>query len=87
MDEAKDGVIIFSFGSVINASRVLEGDKLTAFSRAFSRLQQKVLWKWETDMVDKPDNVIISKWLPQQEILGSFYFDKYHNIKNGRVYI
>jgi hypothetical protein len=27
----------------------------------------RVLWKWETEhMEDKPDNVMLSKWLPQQ---------------------
>ena len=33
--------------------------------------QYDVIWKWETEeMPDKPDNVMLSKWLPQQEILG-----------------
>jgi UDP:flavonoid glycosyltransferase YjiC (YdhE family) len=37
----------------------------------FGRLKQKVLWKWETEsMLDKPANVKLSKWLPQQDILG-----------------
>ena len=37
----------------------------------FGRLKQRVLWKWETEyMADKPENVMLSKWLPQQDILG-----------------
>jgi glucuronosyltransferase len=28
----------------------------------FSKLKQRVLWKWETeDMPDKPDNVMLSR--------------------------
>lgn len=37
----------------------------------FSELPYKVLWKFEADhMEGKPDNVKISKWLPQQDLLG-----------------
>ena len=44
------------------------------FIGAFSRLQQKVLWKWETEhMEDLPENVKLFKWLPQQDILGMIF--------------
>ena len=37
----------------------------------FARLKQQVIWKWETEeMEGKPDNVLLSKWLPQQDILA-----------------
>merc|ERR1719361_2726614 len=37
----------------------------------FRNLKQKILWKWETDqMEDKPPNVMLHKWLPQQDVLG-----------------
>lgn len=37
----------------------------------FKKLKQKVLWKWETEhMEGKSDNVRLSKWLPQQDILA-----------------
>ncbi len=37
----------------------------------FGSLKQKVLWKWEgEDMPDRPGNVKLVKWLPQQDILG-----------------
>lgn len=29
-----------------------------------------MLWKYETDDLDLPSNVLRSKWLPQQDILG-----------------
>jgi glucuronosyltransferase len=70
MDEATEGVILFSLGSLIKVSSVADGEKFEAFSRAFSRLKQKVLWKWETDLPKVPDNVMVSKWFPQQDILG-----------------
>jgi glucuronosyltransferase len=41
------------------------------FTSVFSKLKQKVLWKWETeDMEGKPANVMLKKWLPQQDVLG-----------------
>ena len=42
-----------------------------AFLKAFSKLKQRIVWKWETESMEgKPDNVILRKWLPQQDILG-----------------
>ncbi len=33
--------------------------------------QYNFLWKWETEvMEDKPSNLMLAKWLPQQDILG-----------------
>lgn len=37
----------------------------------FAELPYKVLWKFEEDeLKNKPKNVKISKWLPQQDLLG-----------------
>jgi len=37
----------------------------------FSRLKQRVIWKWETEVMDDlPSNVLLSKWLPQNDVLG-----------------
>jgi len=45
--------------------------KRKALLAVFSKLKQKVLWKWETEeMPDLPKNVKLSKWLPQQDVLG-----------------
>ena len=42
-----------------------------AFVSAFSKLKQRVLWKYETETMDNlPPNVKLSKWLPQQDVLG-----------------
>nr|CAI5842761.1 unnamed protein product [Callosobruchus analis] len=38
----------------------------------FRKLPQRVLWKYESDddMTDLPSNVLLDRWLPQQDILG-----------------
>jgi glucuronosyltransferase len=42
-----------------------------AFLEAFSKIKQRVLWKWETDSLPgQPSNVKMGKWLPQSDILG-----------------
>lgn len=40
--------------------------------KAFSKLPYRVLWKYETKFPqnDLPNNIKISRWLPQQDILG-----------------
>ena len=56
--------------SVLKASLMSE-EKLAVLLSVFGSLKQKVLWKWETDtMKNKPENVMLYKWLPQQDILG-----------------
>jgi glucuronosyltransferase len=56
--------------SVLQASLMTEKSRKT-FLGVFGKLKQKVLWKWETEeMADKPSNVKLVKWLPQQDILG-----------------
>ena len=45
-------------------------DKRKMMLNVFSRLKQKVIWKWETEMADAPDNVLISSWLPQTSLLA-----------------
>ena len=42
-------------------------EKRQVFLKVLGSLQQRVLLKWELDeLKDKPDNVMISKWFPQQ---------------------
>lgn len=46
-------------------------DKRDAFVEAFGKLKQKVLWKYENDSLpQKPDNVMITSWLPQRDVLA-----------------
>ncbi|CAL4065734.1 unnamed protein product [Meganyctiphanes norvegica] len=63
------GVIYFSLGSIV------QGDTVPAkyrelFVEAFRQLEQRVIWKWEQDLPGISDNVMLTKWAPQQDILG-----------------
>jgi UDP:flavonoid glycosyltransferase YjiC (YdhE family) len=70
LDSATDGVILFSMGSFIK-SKDLPVEKREAFVNAFRKLKLKVLWKYENETLpNKPENIKISSWLPQRDILG-----------------
>ncbi|KAG5670629.1 hypothetical protein PVAND_000877 [Polypedilum vanderplanki] len=70
LDSATDGAIIFSMGSVIKSNQ-WPVDKREAFIKIFSKLKQKIIWKYENDTLpNKPDNVMISSWMPQRDILA-----------------
>ncbi|XP_034243006.1 2-hydroxyacylsphingosine 1-beta-galactosyltransferase-like [Thrips palmi] len=68
---APHGFIFMSFGTNVMSS-MLRKDRRDAILRAFGRLKQRVLWKYETDdILDKlPPNVKVAKWLPQNDLLG-----------------
>ncbi|XP_014261181.1 uncharacterized protein LOC106673546 [Cimex lectularius] len=71
MNGAKHGVIYFSFGSNIEISTLLNSDLVDTFMNVFRKLNQRVLWKWESDNLPAaPKNVKLSKWFPQQDILA-----------------
>ncbi len=56
-------------------------DKKRIFVNVLSKLKQKVLWKWETEeMEGKPANVLLKKWLPQQDIIGRFITNSVNSV-------
>lgn len=70
LDNATDGVIYFSLGSNIKSTQLPENTR-NALLRTFSKLKQQVLWKWEDkSLPGKPNNVFISDWFPQDDILA-----------------
>ncbi|XP_055378296.1 UDP-glycosyltransferase UGT5-like [Condylostylus longicornis] len=70
LDTAKHGAILFTLGSEIKTTE-LPPEKLSAILNVFRSLKQKVLFKWENwNLPNKPDNVLISNWFPQKEILS-----------------
>lgn len=72
LDDSVNGSIFFSMGSNLRTSTLSNATK-KALLTAFSKLKQTVLWKWEDDtFLEKPKNVKIGKWLPQQDILGNY---------------
>jgi glucuronosyltransferase len=61
-----------NFGSNIQSSR-LPVEKRSAFLNVFRKQNLTVLWKWEEDHLEnKPNNVFVRKWLPQNEVLCKF---------------
>lgn len=70
LDEAKEGVIYFSMGSIAKSTK-MPVEKRGIFAKVFAQLKLKVLWKYEGDVMEgKPDNVRIGKWMPQQDIIA-----------------
>ncbi|CAI6347452.1 unnamed protein product [Macrosiphum euphorbiae] len=68
IEDSPQGVIFFTFGSTIKVSS-LPGHIEQSFKEAFADIPQRVLWKYEGEMKDKPKNVMTRKWFPQREIL------------------
>lgn len=70
INESDHGVVYFSMGSLIKTDTLSE-KRRNMFINAFRRIPQRVLWKWENGSIpDKPDNVMIEKWMPQIDILS-----------------
>lgn len=70
LDDAKEGVVFFSWGSMIKATSMAD-DKLEEIVKALRNIPWKVIWKWENERLPgKPDNVMIKKWVPQAAILS-----------------
>lgn len=65
------GAILFSLGTNVNSAD-LASEKLSAILTVFSSLKQKIIWKWEGSemLLNKPANVLMEKWLPQDDILA-----------------
>lgn len=50
----------------------ISNEKVQMFYNVFSKLKQKIIWKWESNVVPpgKPDNVYIIQWIPQADLLA-----------------
>ncbi|XP_067000260.2 UDP-glycosyltransferase UGT5 isoform X1 [Anabrus simplex] len=69
LDGAEHGVVYFSLGSLVRSEK-LPKEKLNHIVQAFSEIPQRVLWKWEADVLPGlSSNVMQAKWMPQQDIL------------------
>lgn len=69
LDKSKEGVILFSMGSNLK-SQDLKPDVRDGILKTFSKIKEKVLWKFEEAFSNIPKNVKIVKWVPQQDVLG-----------------
>lgn len=57
-----------SFGSRIKLNN-LPGHNQKVFKVVLAQVPQRILWKYESELEDKPKNVMIRKWFPQRDIL------------------
>lgn len=72
LDEAEEGVVYFSMGSILKGGH-MPSEKRDAILRVLSKIEHSVLWKWEEDgLPGRPSNVKLSKWVPQESILGEW---------------
>ncbi|XP_063536632.1 UDP-glycosyltransferase UGT5-like [Cydia strobilella] len=69
MDDAKNGVIYFSMGSILEAKRMPETLKQGLLA-ILGSLRQTVIWKLEETLENVPENVHIVNFAPQQSILA-----------------
>ncbi|XP_063705569.1 UDP-glycosyltransferase UGT4-like [Culicoides brevitarsis] len=70
IESSKDGVVLVSFGTNFR-SIDLQQEKLSILMKSFSKLEQKVIWKFENETLPNlPKNVLIKTWLPQDDILA-----------------
>lgn len=70
MDNTPNGVVYLSFGSVLKLNQ-LPKKELNILIQQLGKINQKVLFKWESDEKIKfPSNIIARKWFPQADILG-----------------
>lgn len=44
-----------------------------AFKDSLAQIPQRILWKYEGEMEDLPQNVMIKKWFPQRDILCKIF--------------
>jgi len=68
----------------------MPNETLQAFINAFAKLPQRVFWKWEAKKPENiPPNVMMTKWLPQQDLIGTsknqlyctkYELDNFHNM-------
>ncbi|KAL0985698.1 hypothetical protein UPYG_G00160670 [Umbra pygmaea] len=64
----EDGFVIFTLGSMISS---MPEEKAKQFFDAFSKIPQRVVWRYTGVVPDNPPaNVRVMKWIPQNDLLG-----------------
>lgn len=68
----ENGFLVFAVGSVIQMNE-MPPKLLTMFMHSFAKLPQRIIWQWKNFKNDMeiPSNILLSDWLPQQDILGN----------------
>ncbi|EDW46337.1 GM23331 [Drosophila sechellia] len=71
LGNATHGAILLSLGSNVQGSHI-KPDTVKKIFSVLSNLKQRVIWKWEDldKTPGKSDNILYSRWLPQDDILA-----------------
>ncbi|KAF5287353.1 hypothetical protein FQA39_LY15956 [Lamprigera yunnana] len=69
LDKSEEGFIYFSLGTNVKSTFVSK-ELISIFLDTFAELPYTILWKCDDNLRRKPKNVITSKWLPQEAVLG-----------------
>jgi len=71
LGNATNGAILLSLGSNVQGSHI-KSDTVEKMFNVLSKLKQRVIWKWEDldNIPGKSDNILYSRWLPQDDILA-----------------
>lgn len=67
--DAPNGFIYVSLGTNVRMSSLSKHTQ-NAFRDIFASLPYKIVWKHNNELPNKPDNIYVAKWFPQQSILG-----------------
>lgn len=73
INESENGVVLLSFGC-ISKSNVVDAKLRNIFQETFRCLRQRVIWKFEENIENISENVLISDWIPQRDVLGRFLY-------------
>ncbi|CAG9785772.1 unnamed protein product [Diatraea saccharalis] len=70
LNESDQGVVLFSFGSLLKTSTIPEY-KEQMIMNALSRLKQNVIWKYENSAEEgtRIGNILKVRWIPQYDLL------------------
>ncbi|KAK9877423.1 hypothetical protein WA026_018536 [Henosepilachna vigintioctopunctata] len=70
LDNAQHGAVLFSFGTNVMIGSI-EKKKLQIFLEGFAKISPvKVLLKSEIHLPNAPQNVLVRKWVPQNDVLA-----------------
>ncbi|KAF5291130.1 hypothetical protein FQA39_LY14372 [Lamprigera yunnana] len=69
LDNSENGIIYFSMGSILK-SKNMKKNTIDDVLKAFSKVKQNILWKFEDENLQVPSNVKIIKWAPQVDVLA-----------------